>query len=49
MLSNGLPFGIQMIAPHFREDPLLAAGRLWEQQNPWPHTAPSYEPFAEAS
>jgi Asp-tRNA(Asn)/Glu-tRNA(Gln) amidotransferase A subunit family amidase len=48
LLPNGLPFGIQMIAPRFREDLLFAAGGLWEQHNPWPHSAPGYEPFEGA-
>jgi Asp-tRNA(Asn)/Glu-tRNA(Gln) amidotransferase A subunit family amidase len=46
LLPNGLPFGIQMVAPRFREDLLLSMGRLWERHSPWPHVAPGYEPFS---
>ena len=32
---NGLPFGMQLIAPGFREDLLLAAGHAFQQQTDW--------------
>jgi len=32
---GGLPFGLQLIAPHFREDLLLAAGLAYQQVTQW--------------
>jgi Asp-tRNA(Asn)/Glu-tRNA(Gln) amidotransferase A subunit family amidase len=43
---SGVPFGLQVTAPRFRDDLLLDFARLWEQAQPWPLTAPGYEPFA---
>jgi Asp-tRNA(Asn)/Glu-tRNA(Gln) amidotransferase A subunit family amidase len=45
--SNGLPFGIQVIGPRYRDDLLLRLGEAWERIAPWPAAAPGYEPFAE--
>lgn len=42
---NGIPFGLQVTGPRFRDDLLLAFGEAWEASNPWPPTAPGYEPF----
>jgi Asp-tRNA(Asn)/Glu-tRNA(Gln) amidotransferase A subunit family amidase len=44
-LPNGLPFGLQLTGPRFRDDVLLALGRRWEQARPWPWYAPGYEPL----
>ncbi len=44
--SNGLPFGITITGPRFRDDMVLAMGSAWESANPWPLAAPGYEPFA---
>lgn len=43
---NGVPFGLQITAPRFRDDMALAVAAAWEQANPWPLAAPSFEPFA---
>lgn len=44
-LPNGLPFGLQVTGPRFRDPLPLAVGRAYEQAHPWPPTAPGYEPF----
>ena len=43
---SGVPFGLQVTAPRFRDELLLDVARRWEQAQPWPLTAPGYEPFA---
>jgi Asp-tRNA(Asn)/Glu-tRNA(Gln) amidotransferase A subunit family amidase len=43
---SGVPFGLQVTAPRFRDDLLLDVAKRWEQGQPWPLTAPGYEPFA---
>jgi Asp-tRNA(Asn)/Glu-tRNA(Gln) amidotransferase A subunit family amidase len=43
---NGIPFGLQITGPRFRDDLVLMFGKEWEAANPWPRTAPGYEPFA---
>lgn len=42
---NGIPFGLQVTGPRFRDDLVLAFGEAWEAANPWPRTAPGYDPF----
>lgn len=37
---DGLPVGMQVVAPHFREDVLLDLAWLVERNRPWPLTAP---------
>lgn len=37
---TGLPFGLQLIAPHFREDVLLAAGVAYQQVTDWHQRRP---------
>jgi Asp-tRNA(Asn)/Glu-tRNA(Gln) amidotransferase A subunit family amidase len=44
--ANGIPFGLQFTGPRFRDDLVLELGAAWEAANPWPMTAPGYEPFA---
>jgi Asp-tRNA(Asn)/Glu-tRNA(Gln) amidotransferase A subunit family amidase len=44
--DNGIPFGLQITAPRFRDDLALNVGAAWEAANPWPLAAPGYEPFA---
>ena len=44
--NNGLPFGLQITGPRFRDDMVLALGAMWEIAHPWPVVAPGYEPFA---
>jgi Asp-tRNA(Asn)/Glu-tRNA(Gln) amidotransferase A subunit family amidase len=43
---NGIPFGLQVTGPRFRDDLVLTFGEEWEAANPWPRIAPGYEPFA---
>jgi Asp-tRNA(Asn)/Glu-tRNA(Gln) amidotransferase A subunit family amidase len=43
---NGIPFGLQITGPRFRDDLLLGFAEEWEAANPWPRTARGYEPFA---
>ena len=42
---NGIPFGLQVVGPRWRDDMVLAFGSAWEATNPWPRVAPGYEPF----
>jgi Asp-tRNA(Asn)/Glu-tRNA(Gln) amidotransferase A subunit family amidase len=44
--ANGIPFGLQITGPRFRDDLVLNAGAVWEAAHPWPLAAPRYEPFA---
>jgi Asp-tRNA(Asn)/Glu-tRNA(Gln) amidotransferase A subunit family amidase len=44
-LPNGLPFGLQVTGPRFRDHLLLALADSWEAARPWPHVAEGYEPF----
>ncbi|MGH2579733.1 MAG: amidase family protein, partial [Actinomycetota bacterium] len=46
---NGIPFGLQITGPRFRDDLVLDVGAAWEAAHPWPATAPGYEPFAIAA
>jgi Asp-tRNA(Asn)/Glu-tRNA(Gln) amidotransferase A subunit family amidase len=43
---SGVPFGLQVTAPRFRDDMALSVAEAWERTNPWPLVAPGYEPFA---
>jgi Asp-tRNA(Asn)/Glu-tRNA(Gln) amidotransferase A subunit family amidase len=43
--DNGIPFGLQITAPRFRDDLALNLGEAWEAANPWRLAAPGYEPF----
>jgi Asp-tRNA(Asn)/Glu-tRNA(Gln) amidotransferase A subunit family amidase len=43
---NGIPFGLQITGPRFRDDLVLNVGEAWERAKPWPLAAPGYEPFA---
>jgi Asp-tRNA(Asn)/Glu-tRNA(Gln) amidotransferase A subunit family amidase len=43
---NGIPFGLQITGPRFRDDMVLNVGGAWEAANPWPLAAPGYEAFA---
>ncbi|SDY05315.1 aspartyl-tRNA(Asn)/glutamyl-tRNA(Gln) amidotransferase subunit A [Modestobacter sp. DSM 44400] len=45
-LPGGLPFGVQLTGPRFRDDLLLSLGARWEQVRPWPWYAPGFEPLA---
>ncbi|MBI4042958.1 MAG: Asp-tRNA(Asn)/Glu-tRNA(Gln) amidotransferase subunit GatA [Deltaproteobacteria bacterium] len=46
--SNGLPIGMQLIAPHFREDLLLRGGFSYQQWTDWHLRAPSGSSALEA-
>jgi Asp-tRNA(Asn)/Glu-tRNA(Gln) amidotransferase A subunit family amidase len=41
----GVPFGLQITAPRFRDDMALTVAQAWERTHPWPLVAPGYEPF----
>jgi Asp-tRNA(Asn)/Glu-tRNA(Gln) amidotransferase A subunit family amidase len=43
--SNGVPFGLLVNGPRWRDDLVLAFGAAWERARPWPAVAPGYEPF----
>ena len=43
--ANGLPFGLQITGPRFRDDLVLEVGAMWESAHPWLLAAPGYEPF----
>ncbi len=42
---NGVPFGLQVIGPRFRDGWLLDLAERWEARHPWPLTAPGYDSF----
>lgn len=46
---NGVPFGLQVTGPRFRDDLVLNVGSAWEAANPWPPVAPGYEPFGASA
>lgn len=43
--ANGLPFGILLSGPRWRDDLVLELGAAWERAHPWPGIAPGFEPF----
>ena len=43
--DDGVPFGLEITAPRFRDDMALMVAEAWERTNPWPLVAPGYEPF----
>jgi amidase/aspartyl-tRNA(Asn)/glutamyl-tRNA(Gln) amidotransferase subunit A len=43
--AAGLPFGIQVIGPRFREALLFGFAAAWEEAHPWPLVAPGYRVF----
>ncbi len=43
--SNGLPFGLEIVGPRWRDDLVLEFAAAWERARPWPLVAPGYEPF----
>jgi amidase/aspartyl-tRNA(Asn)/glutamyl-tRNA(Gln) amidotransferase subunit A len=44
-MPEGVPFGLQITAPRFRDDMALSVAEAWERTNPWPLVAPGYDPF----
>lgn len=47
-LPTGLPFGLQVTAPHFHDRRLLDLAAMVEAALPWARTAPGYEPLTRA-
>jgi Asp-tRNA(Asn)/Glu-tRNA(Gln) amidotransferase A subunit family amidase len=45
---NGVPFGLQVMAPRFRDEWLLDLAEVWEKERPWPLVAPGYDSFEVA-
>jgi len=43
---NGVPFGLQVTAPRYRDGLLLDLAELWEREQPWLRHAPGYEGLA---
>jgi Asp-tRNA(Asn)/Glu-tRNA(Gln) amidotransferase A subunit family amidase len=43
--ANGVPFGLQVMAPRFRDGLLLDLAEEWERERPWPLMPPGYESF----
>jgi Asp-tRNA(Asn)/Glu-tRNA(Gln) amidotransferase A subunit family amidase len=43
--SVGIPFGLQIVGPRYRDDLVLELAAAWERARPWPLAAPGYEPF----
>jgi Asp-tRNA(Asn)/Glu-tRNA(Gln) amidotransferase A subunit family amidase len=43
--ANGIPFGLQIVGPRYRDDLVLEFGAAWQEARPWLATAPGYEPF----
>jgi Asp-tRNA(Asn)/Glu-tRNA(Gln) amidotransferase A subunit family amidase len=43
--ANGLPFGLEVVGPRWRDDLVLELAGAWELAHPWPAVAPGYEPF----
>jgi len=47
-MSSGLPFGLQVTAPHYHDYQLLDLAEALESAFAWPHSAPGYDTLAEA-
>ena len=45
---NGVPFGLQVMGPRFRDGMLLQLAARWEQHRPWPRVAPGHDSFETA-
>jgi len=43
--DTGVPIGLQVVAPRFRDGLALGVARVVERLRPWPTVAPGYEPF----
>jgi amidase len=46
--ENGVPCGIQIVAPRFADGLALGLAALIEKVQPWPLVAPGYTPFSLA-
>jgi aspartyl-tRNA(Asn)/glutamyl-tRNA(Gln) amidotransferase subunit A len=42
--KDGLPVGLQIVGPHYREDLVLQASRAYERERPWNDTWPEVTP-----
>lgn len=42
---TGIPFGLQVTGPRFRDHLLLNLATSWEEARPWPRVADGFEPF----
>jgi Asp-tRNA(Asn)/Glu-tRNA(Gln) amidotransferase A subunit family amidase len=45
---NGVPFGLQVMAPRYRDGLLLDLAQSWEEGRAWPRVAHGYESFEAA-
>jgi Asp-tRNA(Asn)/Glu-tRNA(Gln) amidotransferase A subunit family amidase len=43
--TDGVPFGLEITAPRFRDDLGLNVAAAWERANPWSLVAPGFEVF----
>ena len=43
--ADGVPFGLQITGPRFRDHLVLDVAAAWEQAEPWPLVADGYTPF----
>jgi amidase/aspartyl-tRNA(Asn)/glutamyl-tRNA(Gln) amidotransferase subunit A len=43
--ADGVPFGLQITGPRFRDHLVMDLAEAWEQAEPWPLVADGYEPF----
>jgi Asp-tRNA(Asn)/Glu-tRNA(Gln) amidotransferase A subunit family amidase len=46
--ANGLPFGLEVNGPRWRDDLVLGFGAAWERAHPWPAVAPGHDAFPVA-
>jgi Asp-tRNA(Asn)/Glu-tRNA(Gln) amidotransferase A subunit family amidase len=43
--ADGVPFGLQITGPRFRDHLVLDVAAAWERAEPWPLVADGYTPF----
>ena len=43
--EHGVPFGMQVVAPRWRDGLALGVARSLEEARPWPLVADGYDPF----
>lgn len=43
--ADGVPFGLQVTGPRFRDHVVLDVAEAWERDRPWPLVADGYTPF----
>ena len=44
--DDGVPMGLQLVAPRWADGLALGVAEVLEQVRPWPLVAPGFEPFA---